>query len=300
MVWIEWLRGAIRSNVVATLVAIAVAVGLGGLVRFLARRVRDHASRGFLVKTIDYILAIVTLAMIAKIWIRSINIGTLLGLTAAGLVLALKEPVANVAGWLFILVRQPLRVGDRIQVGTLAGDVVDIRLMTFTVLEIGNWIAGDQATGRAIHVPNSVVFTQPVANYMQAFRHIWHELEVHISYESDWKRAEEILLGILERHAADPEDQALRHPDASDANYLRFFRDLEPNVWLSVTRTSVRLSMRYLCDPRKRRASERAIWHDVLDAFALEPRIALAYPTRRFYDNVAEGRMHEGGGPGLS
>jgi small-conductance mechanosensitive channel len=126
---------------------------------------------------------------------------------------------------------------------------------------------------------------------MQAFRHIWHELEVHITYESDWKRAEEILLGILKRHATDPKDEALRHPDASDANYLRFFRDLEPNVWLSVTRESVRLSMRYLCDPRERRASERAIWHDVLDAFAAEPRIAFAYPTRRFYDDAAEGHV---------
>lgn len=294
MVWFEWLRGAVGADVVATLAAVAVAVALGALVRLLARRVEDHASRGFLIKTVDYILAIITLAVIAKIWIRSINIGALLGLTAAGLVLALKEPVANVAGWLFILVRHPLRVGDRIQVGNLAGDVVDIRLMMFTLLEIGNWIAGDQATGRVVHVPNSVVFTQPVANYMQAFRHIWHELHVHITYESDWKRAEEILLGILERHATDPEDKALRRPDERDADYLRFFRELEPNVWLSVTRTSVRLSMRYLCDPRKRRASERAIWHDVLDAFAAEPRIALAYPTRRFYDNAAEGRVRSG------
>lgn len=290
MVWLGWLRGVVRTDVLATFVAIAVAAAVGVVVRLLARRVRDHASRRFLVKTIDYILAIVALAVIAKIWIRSINIGTLLGLTAAGLVLALKEPVANLAGWLFILVRQPLRVGDRIQVGALAGDVVEIRLMMFTVLEIGNWIGGDQATGRAVHVPNSVVFTQPVANYMQAFRHIWHELEVHITYESDWKRAEEILLGILERHAADPRDEALRHPDERDAIYLRFFRELAPDVWLSVTRTSVRLSMRYLCDPRRRRASERAIWRDVLEAFAAEPRIALAYPTRRFYDNAAEGR----------
>jgi small-conductance mechanosensitive channel len=281
----------VDGRITRTVIAVAVSAVLSLAFRLYARRRRDHATRAFVVKTFDYVLCLLTIAVIVKFWWSAINLGTLLGLSAAGLVLSLKDLVVNFAGWLFILMRSPLSVGDRVQVGTgVAGDVVDIRLFMFSVLEIGNWIQGDQATGRVVHVPNGVVFREPIANYSRPLRHIWNELAVDISYESDWRRAQEILQGILERHAAKPDEGIVEQADEEEHRYQRFMHELEPRVWLSVTPYSVRLSLRYLCDPWERRTSAMAIWRDVLEAMENEPKIALAYPTQRFYDEAVEGR----------
>ena len=106
----------------------------------------------------------------SSVWIEAIGqFGAFLGLLTAGLAIALKDPLTNIAGWIFILTRQPFKLGDRVQIGDQAGDVIDIRLFQFTLLEIGNWVNADQSTGRIIHVPNGTVFTQSQANYSTGF-----------------------------------------------------------------------------------------------------------------------------------
>jgi hypothetical protein len=75
---------------------------------------------------------------------------TFLGLVAAGIAVALKDPLTNLAGWLFILWRRPFTAGDRVQIGEHKGDVIDLRLFRFTLLEIGNWVHADQSTGRLL------------------------------------------------------------------------------------------------------------------------------------------------------
>src|SRR5207247_865051 len=93
----------------------------------------------------------------------------------------------------FILWRRPFEVGDRVQIGPHAGDVIDLGLFQFTLNEIGAWVNADQSTGRIIHVPNGKVFTDPVANYNKGFRYIWNEVPVVVTFESDWRKAKQIL-----------------------------------------------------------------------------------------------------------
>jgi len=92
-------------------------------------------------------------------------------------------------------------VGDRIQIGEHAGDVVDLRIFQFTLVEIENWVAADQRTGRVIHVPNGRVFNEVVANYSRGFEYIWNEVPVRVTFESDWEAAKAILQEIANRQA---------------------------------------------------------------------------------------------------
>ena len=94
------------------------------------------------------------------------------------------------AGWLFIVGKRPFTVGDRIEVDGSAGDVIDVSLFQFTMLEIGNWVDADQSTGRIIHVPNRFAFNKSLANFTQSFGFIWNEANVLITFESDWERDE--------------------------------------------------------------------------------------------------------------
>ena len=90
----------------------------------------------------------------------------------------------------------------RVQVGEHAGDVIDISLFKFTIMEIGNWVDADQTTGRIIHIPNGKVFTEALANYGKGFKYIWNEIPVLLTFASDWEKAKEILEGISEKYAA--------------------------------------------------------------------------------------------------
>jgi small-conductance mechanosensitive channel len=262
--------------------------------RVVARTTTDVSLRFQLNKAIGYGLGIVTFLVIVRIWVREFTgIATYLGLLSAGLAIALQDPVANFAGWLYIVVRRPFAVGDRIQIAQHMGDVVDIRPFRFVLLEIGNWVHAEQSTGRVIHVPNAFVFKNAVANYDEAFGYIWNELEVVVSQESDWKKAKEVLTRTVSEHAEKlTPDVADRIRLAADSLHIRFGK-VTPVVWTSVVDNGVRLTARYLCKPRERRSSASSIWESILDEFERLPNVDFAYPTTRWFDNVREGKRRD-------
>lgn len=260
--------------------------------RVVARAVDDPASRFQMSRVTGYVIGGLAVLIVARLWIQGIaGIATYFGLLSAGIAIALQDPLTNLAGWLYILIRRPFRVGDRIQLGTNAGDVVDIRPFRFVMLEIGNWVHADQGTGRILHVPNGLVFKNAIANYDEAFGYIWNELEVTVTFESDWRKAKATLDEIL--HAqADKIDAHVRKriDDAAHTLHIKFPK-LTPVVWTNVVDSGVRLTMRYLCKARARRSSSTEIWEKVLDAFAQMDDVDFAYPTTRRFDNASEGKV---------
>jgi small-conductance mechanosensitive channel len=283
----------VTENVVETVAAILAWILLERLVRrVLARIVSDTSLRFQVNKAVGYGLGLITLLVVFKVWVREgvSGFATYLGLLSAGLAIALQDPVANFAGWLYIIVRRPFSIGDRIQVGQHMGDVVDIRPFRFLVLEIGNWVKADQSTGRVLHVPNAMVFKNAVANYDDAFGYIWNELEVVLTMESDWHAAKTVLEKILAEHAERlTTDVSTRIRLAAESMHIRFGKTT-PIVWTSVVENGVRLTMRYLCKPRERRSSASAIWEHVLDALGPMPDVDFAYPTQRVFNNLTEGK----------
>ena len=153
-------------------------------------------------KTTAYTGFALAALFVSSVWFRGFSsLSTFLGLLSAGVAIALRDPLVNLAGWVFILWRNPFEVGDRIQIGSTAGDVIDQRIFQFTLMEIGNWVQADQSTGRIIHVPNGKVFTEPTANYNKGFQYFWNEIPVLVTFESDWKKAKKILQALAARDA---------------------------------------------------------------------------------------------------
>ena len=187
------------------------------------------------------------------------------------------------AGWVYILGRRPFQVGDRIEINQLKGDVVDVRLFRFTLMEIQGWVDAEQSTGRLIHVPNGLLFNHDVANYTEGFAYIWHELPVLITFESDWKLAEELILKALEDCAPDVSGAAGQRIRATAQGYNIRVGTLTPTVYLTVRDSGVLLTARYLVEGRTRRGREDRVWRGILEAFAEHNTIDLAYPTIRTY-----------------
>jgi len=252
--------------------------------KLLLNQTEDAKIRYRWRKTSYYIFLFISIFFVSRVWLQGVkSLTTFLGFISAGIVIALKDLLVNPVGWLFILWWKPFEVGDRIQIGEHRGDVVDIRLYKFTLMEIGNWVDSDQSTGRIIHIPNSAVINDAVANYSKGFEYIWNEIPVLVTFESDWHLAKEHLEKIIKKHAEHLSAPAQKKVKEASKKFMIFYKTLTPIVYTSVSESGVLLTIRYLCQPRKRRLSEHAIWEDILNEFSNEKNISFAYPTQRFY-----------------
>ncbi|KQC13323.1 MAG: mechanosensitive ion channel protein MscS [Desulfuromonas sp. SDB] len=270
------------------LISLLILIGLF-LLKLIAnyvvnRKVKDIKQAYHYRRIITYIFTLLMVLLIGPIWIEGFQtLTTFLGLTSAGLAIAMHDTVANIAGWLFIITRKPFNVGDRIEIGGIAGDVIDIRLFQFSLVEIRNWVEADQSTGRIVHVPNNKILREPISNFQTGFQYIWNEIKVLITFESNWKKAKEILSNIAGEKAEHLSSGAQKQIKEAARKYLIFYDKLTPIVYTSVKQSGVLLTIRYLVDPRQRRNTEQQIWEAILESFSREEDISLAYPTTRFY-----------------
>ena len=236
------------------------------LVRIIVLRIVWRQNKNIKVRyqwkrALSIIIPLIGVVIIIGIWMHAFKqFGAFLGLFSAGLAIALKDPLTNLAAWFFITFRKPFVVGDRIQIGEHAGDVIDIRLFQFTILEIGNWVDADQSTGRIIHIPNGKVLLESQANYSTAFEYIWNEIPVLLTFESNWEKAKGILQQIINQHAEHISKGAEKDIFEASKNYMIYYKNLTPIIYTKVKDSGVELTMRYLCNPRKRRGSEDEIW----------------------------------------
>jgi len=167
---------------------------------------------------------------------------------------------------------------------------VDIRVFQFTIVEIKNWVDADQSTGRIVHIPNSKILREEIANFTTGFEYIWNEIPVLVTFESNWRKAKQLLEDIARTHCEAFTPEAERQLRKTAQRYLIIAGKLTPIVYTSVRDCGVLLTMRFLTKARQRRGNEQAIWEAILDAFAQHPDIDFAYPTTRFYDNRTEGK----------
>ena len=289
------LIGISTSNIERILITALVIILFIVIKSLMNRRfdskIEDVGRRYLAKKSFTYGSALVMVLAVIVIWIgggRSML--TYLGILSAGVAIALKDPIVNFVGWMFIVLRKPFSVGDRIEINKTAGDVIDVQIFKFSLMEIGNWVDADQSTGRVIHIPNGDVFRHNVANFNQGFRFIWNEIPVTVTFESKWKKARDILKKIINEKCDYEITLAQKQVKRAARKYMIYFKHLTPIIWTKVIDSGVTLTIRYLCDPKKRRISESVIWEAILDEFEKHDDIDFAYPTRRSYNNRLEGK----------
>lgn len=274
---------SIQAKIIATLLGIFLIVILRRtIINLFILRLEDVKIRYNWLRATTYVGISFGIIIIGQIWLDGIgSIVTYLGLVSAGIAIALKDPIANITGWLFILWNRPLEAGDRIQLGEHSGDVIDINFFNFTVMEIGNWVDADQNTGRIIHIPNGKIFIETLANYGKGFEYIFNEIPVLITFESEWEKAKKILEKIAKDFGEHPTRSAEQKIKQASQKFLMPNQKLDPVVYTKVGQSGVLLTIRYLCAPHFRRDTEQEIWEEILKEFNLEPNIELAYPTIR-------------------
>jgi small-conductance mechanosensitive channel len=295
----DWLQDrvglspAMQMHLLVTIVVIGVLWIVERIVLAIAyRRFTDPWTRYRWRKSVTYLFLAIGVLVIGREWLEGFkSLATFLGIVSAGIAISLRDPLANLAGWAFLVWSGPFEVGDRIEIAKHKGDVIDIHLFQFTLNEIGAWVDADQSTGRIVHIPNQLVFTEAVANYDKGFKYVWNEVPVLVTYESNWSKAKEILTQIAFKHAEHLTAEAERDLLAASRQYLINYKKLTPIVYTSTTASGILLTVRYLIEPRRRRGTVSAIWDEILTEFAKAKDIELAYHTVRSFANPIEGKI---------
>jgi small-conductance mechanosensitive channel len=253
--------------------------------RFINQRFQDSTRALYNGrKAIEYSVFIVGAILIGRIWLVGLqSMLTYLGILSAGLAIALQDMISNLAGWLFIVARRPFAVGDRIEVGEFAGDVIDIRLFEFSMLEIGGRIDAEQSTGRILHVPNGRVFKDILANYNQGLPFIWNEIPILVTYESDWEKAKAILTEVINTYAPQVDRNQLKQRQVKGMRFVISYSNITPTVYTQIASSGVLITLRYLVKPRQKRDSEQIIHEAILRAFKPHDDLDFAYETQREY-----------------
>ena len=225
-------------------------------------------------------LALISFSIILLIWLPTgNNLATALGILGAGLAIASQEMIGSLAAGLNIGLGNIYHVGDRVRIGDVAGDVMDISLLRTTVMEIGEWVKADQYTGRVVTVANRLVWTNPVYNYTQQWGYLWDEITLYITYESDWQRAAEIMLEhgqtYTEELQADAETQLSRMVDRYPLKHPK----VEPMLYLAMTDMGIEATLRFIVDAQERRMVKGRLHRDLLQSFQADENIVVASTT---------------------
>jgi small-conductance mechanosensitive channel len=199
VVWLSKATGVsigLYNLLFSSLAGIAFLLFLRWLIfKLVWRQTEDLQVRYKWRKISGYAAFVLTVLLVGRVLSEGFHSSaTFLGLLTTGLAIALKDPLVSLVGWMLIIWQRPFAVGDRIQIGIHSGDVMDLTLFRFTLAEIGNWVHADQITGQIVHIPNGKVFVEPVAIYSRGMHDfIWNEVAVLVTFESNWKRAKDIL-----------------------------------------------------------------------------------------------------------
>ncbi len=278
--------------IAGTVIAIVAAFGIKLIGDRIIKSTKDPKERYRRYKFLNTAITLVFVAAMIILWGRLFhNKGTFFGLIGAGLAIALKEPLLSVAGRIAIFAGHMYSVGDRIEINKMSGDVIDVGMFYTRMMEIGNWITADQATGRIVQIPNSQIFGTPVFNYTQNFAYIWDQVDLPISYDSNAEAGGKIMSEAGNDYTKEFLKKAEQDLDEMRHSFLVPSFELKPQVYMTFDSNYVTLTMRYIVDPHQRRAAKSYLFSQMLKKIKERDDIHFGSTTM---DLTLHGQLDEG------
>jgi small-conductance mechanosensitive channel len=251
-----------------------------GLRNLLQRRVSDPAHAHTLSMLIRNTLYVASGIVILLIWLGSgSNLTVAMGILGAGIAFASQEVIGSFTGYVNIVTGNLYRIGDRVRIGEVMGDVLDISILRTTVMEIGEWVQADQYTGRIVTIANRFVFSAPVFNYTQHWRYLWDEIMIPVTYASDWRQAGEIMLAQGREYTSCFFEEAQAEFSHLAQVYPVQKASVEPTLYVVMTDNWIELTLRYIVEARERRQVKGQLHRELLQRFESEPGITVASAT---------------------
>jgi small-conductance mechanosensitive channel len=264
----------------AMTVAVLVIVPLFGwaLSRLIALtgRVTSRRAAFWTKQATSLLVAIIVILMLISIWFDNPGrLATFLGLITAGIAIAMQRVITAIAGYFLILRGKVFNVGDRIVMGGVRGDVIELSFLQTTVMEMGEakgeqadspsvWVRSRQYTGRIVTVSNAVIFDQPVYNYTREFPFIFEEIAVPIAYDSDWQKAEEIVLAAATKYTIKYTELEEGAIEELKRRYFLGDETPGPRVYWRLTDNWIEMSVRFVVPDHGVRGIKDAMSREII------------------------------------
>ena len=254
-------------RLVLIMVGVIIILTAKNLIRSrLGRHIKDHNNFYRSKKAVNAVGYLLILLLISIIYRESLGTLTIFfGIAGAGIAFALQEVIVSIAGWIAILFTDIYKPGDRVLMGGIKGDVIDIGVLRTTIMEIGGWVEGDLYSGRIVRITNSFVFKEPVYNYSADFPFLWDEIKVPVQHGSNYTLAREILYDVAQEVVGDYSDEAKQQWEIMVRKFLIENASTHPMVNIIANDNWVEFTLRYVVDYKKRVGVKDQLFTKILE-----------------------------------
>jgi small-conductance mechanosensitive channel len=228
---------------------------------------------------VSLIVAGILILGLMSIWFdNAARLAQALALIGAGIAFALQRVITAVAGYFVILRGKTFNVGDRIMMGGVRGDVIDLSFMQTRIMEMGQspkeqgdapsmWVRSRQFTGRIVTVTNAKIFDEPVYNYTHEFPYIWDEMNIPIRFQDDRNRAEQILAEAARRHALSVEKIGKEEIKRLEESFGIQMGEIDPQTFWRITDNWLEVTVRFLAPDHGIRRIKDQMSREILAEF---------------------------------
>lgn len=255
----------LNKIVVSTLSIIAIILIYILFKKSINRNVNSIKKRFRFNKILKNAMIVLAIILILFIWIQAINALVLIALIGGAFtIVMLRGLTHNIIGYFVIKYRKYFKIGQRIELDDIIGDVIDINPISFTLLEVRNWLSSDSDTGRVIQVPNSIIFEKTIEIIGLENIFILHEIGYTLSFDSSWQEAESIM-----RQAGDLYVKETLKPSIEENSeyYLQNKEKIDPVFSLNTNELGIIVTLRYLVDYRNGTSVRTRLQREILDKF---------------------------------
>jgi small-conductance mechanosensitive channel len=262
----QFLINPVSGKIATILIGVAIIwIIIKAFQKSLLSKIKDNNSHYKAKKTSGFIGWVLTIILIIIAFSDKLGGFTVaLGVAGAGIAFALQEVIASFAGWLAIVFGGFYKPGDRVQLGGIKGDVMDIGVLRTTIMETGQWVDGDLYNGRIVLIANSFVFKEPVFNYSGDFPFLWDEIKIPVQYGSNYEKAKEIFEAAGKEVAGDLTERSQAQWSKMQSKFRLEDAQTEPMVSLIANDNWVEFTLRYLVNYKKRRATKTELFSKIL------------------------------------
>lgn len=278
----KWLLDPTVGKLVTAVIAIIIVISLVRVLqKLIIKKIKDVDTRYRFRKSISffgYLLIVFALTIIFSDKLGGLTVA--FGVAGAGIAFALQEVIASFAGWFAISFAKFYKTGDRVQLGGIKGDVIDVGVLRTTLMELGQWVNGDLYNVRVVRIANSFVFKEPVFNYSGDFPFLWDEITIPIKYGSDHNFARELLTRISNDLLSNYASEAKKAWKELVEKFLIEDASVEPMITMLANDNWIEFTIRYVVDYKARRTTKDKLFKMILNEIDLNiDKVALASAT---------------------
>lgn len=236
----------------------------------ILKKIKDSKKEYLYIQKYKLLINMTKLIVFLLLWGKYLeSFITLISLISAGFTIALRDLIFNFFSGIYIKIKKPFEIEDRIEINNYKGDVININTLSFEVLEVNNQNFIGQSTGVITHLPNSLIFNHPLRNYNKAFKYIWNEMTFRVPLKCNLSKTKGVIYKIVNSNEVikNIPPKMKNQINNSTSDYRIYYNQYEPIIYTQIVENHIELTVRYLIHPKKARYINSVISNKVLEAY---------------------------------